>query len=320
MTVHNRISVIIPVYNGARVIRDAVESLQKQTYKEIEILVVDDCSTDETYKIVQSLALNDPRIVLLKTPFNMRSGGARNVALSAMTGEWVTLLDADDWWQPDRAEALLKKATLLQADVLLDNLWIYDHVTEKIVGKTDFGSSKKTLKLGPNKFFWLDSTIRKSDSIGYSKPFIKVDFLKKNAVHYWQHYKTNEDYILIADLMMAGARFFIIPEAYYVYRYQTSPTTKEISPHSHAVESFLSIAESCNNLLSKYGSRLSLIAQWGLQYKRKFALITPLAKKQRQLFDNKHYWAALFLAFKHPYLSFFRLSMLWQKIFGPKRF
>ena len=90
-----RISVIMPVYNEAAVLGEALDSVLGQTLREIEVLCVDDGSTDATLEILRARAANDPRVVVLTQP-NSGPAVARNLALSRATGEFVAFLDADD--------------------------------------------------------------------------------------------------------------------------------------------------------------------------------------------------------------------------------
>lgn len=95
------VSVIIPAYNADRFIRDTLTTVAAQTYAAIEILVVDDGSTDNTAKIVSAFTAQDPRIRLIQT----RNGGvarARNIGLQEARGRYVAFLDADDLWHPEK--------------------------------------------------------------------------------------------------------------------------------------------------------------------------------------------------------------------------
>jgi glycosyltransferase involved in cell wall biosynthesis len=101
-----KVSVIIPTYNYGRFLRESIGSVQKQTVEDVEILVVDDGSTDDTPEIVQSLAAEDPRVEYLPMP---RTGvsDARNHGLEHARGEFIAYLDADDRWRPDKLELQL---------------------------------------------------------------------------------------------------------------------------------------------------------------------------------------------------------------------
>ena len=94
------VSIIIPTYNRAKFISIALESCLRQTYSEIEILIVDDNSTDETAGVVKSY--KDCRVKYFLHGNNLGTAAARNTGLRKVTGEFITFLDDDDEWSPDK--------------------------------------------------------------------------------------------------------------------------------------------------------------------------------------------------------------------------
>lgn len=88
-----RFSIIIPAYNAEKVIRRAVESVNKQTFRNFEIIVVDDCSKDNTYELSRNLE----NVNVKKTPRNAKEGGARNLGMQIANGEYIIFIDADDF-------------------------------------------------------------------------------------------------------------------------------------------------------------------------------------------------------------------------------
>jgi len=101
------VSVVTPSYNAARFICAAIESVQAQTYQSWEIIVADDCSTDETCAIVEEMAMRDERIRLMQLPRNKGPAAARNVAIEAARGRYIAFLDSDDLWLPGKLEGQL---------------------------------------------------------------------------------------------------------------------------------------------------------------------------------------------------------------------
>ena len=120
MTDEPLVSVIVPTYNRAAKIAKAVASLQNQTYRNIEILVVDDASTDDTADVMADIQANDPRVVFHRCAVNGGCSVARNVAMTMATGEYIAFLDDDDSFLPSN---LSVRAGLLvatpEADVLV---------------------------------------------------------------------------------------------------------------------------------------------------------------------------------------------------------
>lgn len=111
------VSVIVPVYNGERYLGACLDSLIRQTLPTIEIIVVDDCSTDKTPDILQDYAKRDARIRITRNETNMRQGLSRNKALALARGEYVGFVDSDDWVDVSFFEQLYHAAKREQASI-----------------------------------------------------------------------------------------------------------------------------------------------------------------------------------------------------------
>ena len=110
------ISVIVPVFNIADYLRNSIESLLRQTYGNLEIIAVDDGSTDNSLEVLQEIARMDPRLRII----HQENGGvssARLSGVSAASGDWIGFMDGDDWVEPDMYEHLLQNALKYQADI-----------------------------------------------------------------------------------------------------------------------------------------------------------------------------------------------------------
>jgi len=95
-----KVSVIIPAYNTEKYISQAIESALTQTEQSVEVIVVNDASTDATLEVVKSFS--DERLTLINNEYNRGAGYARNRAIQESRGEWVAVLDSDDWYAPER--------------------------------------------------------------------------------------------------------------------------------------------------------------------------------------------------------------------------
>lgn len=125
-----KVSIIVPAYNAADLIELALESLMKQTWHNIEIIVVDDHSTDDTYDIVAKYVELDQRIILLQTPVNSGAYTARNIGLQHATGGFITINDADDWSHPRKIEIQMNH--LLTSPNVIANTSELCRVTENL--------------------------------------------------------------------------------------------------------------------------------------------------------------------------------------------
>jgi len=115
-----KISVLVPVFNGEEFIHTALAGLAAQSYRNIEVLVIDDASTDGTRELVKKFAAADKRFKLIEEKVNGGSYRARNIGLEQATGEFVTVHDADDWSHPQKLE--LQAAPLIARPRLLATL------------------------------------------------------------------------------------------------------------------------------------------------------------------------------------------------------
>ena len=123
------VSIVMPSYNTAKYIADSIQSVINQTYSNWELLIVDDCSTDNTEEIVASF--NDERIRFIKKDKNSGAADSRNVALRAAVGKWIAFLDSDDTWVPEKLEKQIEfmvkndyKFTYTDYRIQLNGTWL----------------------------------------------------------------------------------------------------------------------------------------------------------------------------------------------------
>lgn len=100
------VSIIMPSYNTAKYISDSIKSIIAQTYKNWELIIVDDCSSDDSVEVIKSF--NEPRIRLLQNKKNSGAAISRNYALREAKGKWIAFLDSDDTWVPEKLTKQIK--------------------------------------------------------------------------------------------------------------------------------------------------------------------------------------------------------------------
>jgi len=103
-----KVSVIIPAYNAADTLTEAVYSVLNGTYKNIEILIIDDCSNDHTGKVAAQLAAENPQVHYFQNQQNCGVSKSRNLMIGKATGKFIAFLDSDDTWEPNKLEICLK--------------------------------------------------------------------------------------------------------------------------------------------------------------------------------------------------------------------
>lgn len=251
-----KVTVLMAVLNGGKTIECAIASAQKQTEKDIEILVVNDGSTDNTAEIVQNMAATDPRIRILHMGTNQGAAAASNAGIDEARGEWIAILDCDDWWEPQRLEVMLATAKQTNADVVCDNLKIFDHMRNAIVEQTQFCPQGKVFTLDTETYFKRDNPLWRH-SIGYIQPMTRKDFLLQHNIKYDTSHRFGFDFIFVAELLLHKAKLVIVPQAMYVYVHRISPTTRKRSPHSRSEAGHNMIVRGCAELLEKYGPTMT---------------------------------------------------------------
>lgn len=153
VAVEPKISVITPTYNCEKYVAEAIASVQRQTYENWEMIIVDDCSTDGTCDIIDHIAQRDSRIRLLKQDVNSGAGLARTRALENASGRFIAYLDADDTWYPNKLER--------QVEFMLMN---------------NYGFSCASYEVIDDKGSRLNKTIHMLPKVGY------IDFLTNNLL------------------------------------------------------------------------------------------------------------------------------------------
>ncbi|MEM6252520.1 MAG: glycosyltransferase family 2 protein [Cyanobacteria bacterium P01_D01_bin.156] len=212
------ISVIIPAYNTGTYIKKAINSVLSQTFENFEIIVVDDASTDDTVQVIKTI--KDNRLKLICQKYNQGAGASRNRALKEAVGDWIAVLDSDDWYAPERLEKLLEFAQKHQADIVADDFYIIEDgeaVPRTTMLEYHNSSIKDVLRITPTFFVLSDIDGRKGLELGFSKPLFRRSFLIENNIFYKPEITVSQDFWLDLDCLVRDAKFFLLPEPYYYY-------------------------------------------------------------------------------------------------------
>lgn len=112
------ISIVMPAYNCEKFVKEAINSVINQTYRNWELLVIDDGSVDNTFQIIENMGKKDPRIKPLKNEKNMGVSATRNRGIDLALGNWIAFLDSDDMWDSSKLEKQLKVANKYSAEFI----------------------------------------------------------------------------------------------------------------------------------------------------------------------------------------------------------
>jgi succinoglycan biosynthesis protein ExoO len=220
------VSVVTANFNGAKHLSAAIQSVLDQTLAELELIVVDDASTDASVAIVEDAAARDRRVRLIVQPNNAGPGAARNRGLAAARGRYVAVFDSDDLMAPDRLARLVGRAEAENADVVADNLLAFDEAEP--AGARPFFPAHAFAGEG-----WIDAAdliassrmYARHPGLGYLKPLISVAALKTAGVRYDESLRIGEDYDFLLRLLAKGLRLRLEPQCLYRYRRHASSTS-----------------------------------------------------------------------------------------------
>jgi glycosyltransferase involved in cell wall biosynthesis len=211
-------SIIVPAYNAAAHVGRAIASACAQTERRIEIIVIDDCSTDATADAVRQLALGDDRIRLLRTPTNAGPSAARNIGLKAAQGQWIALLDADDHYRPQRIERMVAFGEQLGADIVADNLLLHHQncggSDAPMISAAELPDPRE---LSLTEFVESSLSMGGRKGFGFLKPIFRRDFLNTYGLSYDENDRYAEDFMFYVRCLLSGAKCWIMPEALYQY-------------------------------------------------------------------------------------------------------
>lgn len=231
MRAHVAATVIIPAFNAAAYIADAIQAAQRQTQKWIEIVVVDDGSADATSSIVAAMAEDDHRIRLLRQPENRGPSAARNRALDAARGEWIVLLDADDTMEPARIEHLIALGEQHGADLVADNLLCQTFETKQPLGLF-FPAAMLALDrpMTMAEYMAHERLGQARPPIGFVQPILRRSFIERHRIRYPEAFNVGEDSFFIGLALAHGAVLWPTGDAYYRYSMRTNSLSTTHNP------------------------------------------------------------------------------------------
>lgn len=215
------VSVIIPVYNIANYIGRSVESIFNQTYKNIQVIIVDDGSTDETYNVCIKLAKNDERITYVRHEINKGQTVAINDGLKVATGEWVLFLDGDDVLEPYAISILLDTINDNDIDIVFAGFKLIDsdNSTEYLANIKKGTYTRREFI----NFLFDDMSFSVLTCIG-SKIY-RMSFVKNRKEYTSDRIKANYDMAFVIDALISCRKVAYINKSIYGYIQRKDSTT-----------------------------------------------------------------------------------------------
>lgn len=213
------VSIIICNFNCELYVVDAISSALGQVDVDIEVIVIDDQSTDRSAELIEMAAATDPRVRFLRTKQNLGPAGARNLGLAAARYEWTAVLDSDDLFHPERLRRLISFAEAEGVDIVADDLVIFDD-TRLYPPRRLLEHRKYTrpVQLTVEHYVRTNCLYSNQPVLGYLKPVIRTQLIKTRGFKYNEDLRIGEDFDLILRMMASGLKFCVYPDLTYFYR------------------------------------------------------------------------------------------------------
>lgn len=236
-----KVSVIIPVYNAAQYLERCLDSVINQTLKDIEIICINDCSTDNSLEILEEYASKDNRIKIIDFKENKGVAAARNAGINEAQGEYIGFVDPDDYIDSDFYAQLYKKAYETKADIVKGNdiNVVYCDGTKKMLPQNE---SIKEHKIN----FWVQ----------FTTAIFKKDFLIKNNIEFPEEMNVCEDIVFVTKSAILTNLIEIVPNAnYYYIRRDDSLDSNQYN--SQKIDSVINYVRTITNFIKEYDISLN---------------------------------------------------------------
>ena len=255
------LSIVVPVYNVEKYVGEMIESLQNQTLKDIEIILVDDGSPDQSGAICDQYAAGDPRIRVIHKK-NAGVGAARNDGLDAAAGKWIIFCDSDDWVEADAFDKLVQLGESTGADVVFGDIRLVfeSHVKSRPFYKDEFVTEDSRIvddliRMDFSRAYCYDPP-KGGATPGYGGPWNKIvkrELLSQNHIRFDLRVKGIFDDILYTAYIFAAARKVAYAHV-ITYNYRQLTTSITNSYKANMLEINQAIFQAWNEFLSKYGA------------------------------------------------------------------
>lgn len=250
------VSIVIPAYNVEDYVEECVNSILKQTYTEYEVIIIDDGSSDNTYKICKELASKNPKVYIYQQE-NQGVSSARNKGLEVAKGNFIVFVDADDIVSPYYVEVLVKLAS--QGDLGMVG---YTSEFEKLENK------ERNKIICENTKSIIDDILcgKKYDGYLWNKIF-KQSIIKKEQIKFKQNITIWEDLLFVLEYLYYSSSAIISGSKLYYYRYRKSSAVNsmELDKYKSKYEIISEIKKSeftqnnlCKNKIKKLYYELTL--------------------------------------------------------------
>ena len=228
-----KISVIVPVYNREKYLEKCLESIVTQDFKDIEIICVNDGSSDNSLCILEAFKTKDLRVIIINNKNNKGSSYARNIAILRARGKYCLNIDSDDWIEQGYLKALYERAEKDELDITISDVLVESEIKKMQEYRKDLKiSNQKVL----NNIEYLTSFYT-NNFLGYTwNKLIKKELYLKNNLKYNENIFLLEDVELIGKIAYFSKRIGKINRAFYHYRIGSNNGTFNNIPFKHLTD------------------------------------------------------------------------------------
>ena len=297
-----KISVIVPVYNSIKCLEKCVQSICAQTYTNLEILLIDDGSTDGTDKLCERLAAEDSRI----RTYHKKNGGAssaRNVGIKLASGEYLGFVDSDDYIEPDMYELMIEAARDRSVPIVQISRDEVDEVGGKL---PDICVPPNGMQFCKAEDFFRELLLHKGDC-SFCTKLVKREMFEN---HSFPEGVLNEDFSLLVEMLKEIDGITILPKQCYhvVYREESTTRKKTQNSFSRVFVDNVNNADKVQTLVDRHYPKLHTYAiRFNLYQRLDYLLHVPISQMKA---DNAFYRSVVQYLRRHvkdtvtnPYLT-----------------
>lgn len=230
---NTKVSVIVPLYNKKEYLQLTVDSILNQTLADIEVLIIDDCSTDGSLELCREVYGHDERVRIIQQPHNMGPGAARNKGINESRGKYIVFVDGDDEILPDRSRKMFETAEKYNADIVHNTEFLFPVPDENgniplelvdgsvklfpISGNMNGDDYKKITPLSDDMSSRLEDWKNRRINWSVCSKMFRRDFLVDNSI-YLSDMKFGEDMVFCFECLFKAKCYVMMPGGDYVYR------------------------------------------------------------------------------------------------------
>jgi glycosyltransferase involved in cell wall biosynthesis len=252
------VSVIVPVYNTEKYLTECIDSILAQTYQTIEVILVDDGSTDQSAEIAVQKSREDPRISVIRQ-MNQGVGSARNQGVKMAQGDYLSFIDADDWIEPDMIEQLVKSARRHNSDLVLSGWFQYSDQQDKpkVMFPCESFELQSAMQLVP-QYDMIRAFMHNDNGSFPAGKLFRRTIITQNNLSFERDMAIGEDYLFLLRFFAAGERFTFVRKAYYHYRFVSGSTINRYNPKR--LQYYMYIDSHKRSLIDEYWGGDQLLA------------------------------------------------------------